>query len=651
MKVPIEWLKDFVNINIKADELASLLTMAGLETSVSAGNFLEVDILPNRGDCQSVLGVSREVCAVTGAKSKTSKTKIKEIKEKISSYLRVDVRDKKLCPRYMARVIKNVKIKESPQWLKERLESCGIRSINNVVDVTNYILLGYGQPMHAFDADKLQSLSGSFKQIIVRRASDCEPFKTLDGGEHKLTRDMLVIADLERIVAIAGVMGGKNTEVSDSTTTIVLESAYFNPLSISKTSKETKLRTESSARFEKAVDWNMVGRALDLGAQLIAELGNGDVLSGIIDIAEKRSAPKILDLRFSRLEQLLGIKIFPEVAVKILRRLGFKIIKKDNKKLKVEVPSFRISDIEREIDLIEEISRINGYDKILTTMPTFIKKSLGDDTLDKVSYIKEILAGSGLYEVQTFSIVDPNNADGSALKISNPMTSEASVMRTDIISGLLKVISHNIRHQINDIRIYEVGKIFMPGTPHQEKDIIAGAITFPKSSYFDVKGIVENLLYEFVDCFYVSSVNNNLLHPNESGEIKDIGWFGLLHPEVSKKWNFRQDIFVFQLDLTALFLAKKEKRNSKLPRFPKVERDLAMFVSSNSSHQKIVDLIKKFGGEFLEEVELFDIYKNSRAYRLSFRDKNSTLTDDIVNEKFNTIQKALEEHLGVEIRR
>ncbi|OGC22167.1 phenylalanine--tRNA ligase subunit beta [candidate division WOR-1 bacterium RIFOXYC2_FULL_37_10] len=651
MKVSIEWLKDFVNINMKAEELADRLTMAGLETFVHSFNVLDVDILPNRGDCQSVLGISREVCAITGTKPRVDKIKVRETKEKISSYLKVDIRDKKLCSRYMARVIKNVKIKESPAWLKGRLEAFGIRSINNVVDVTNYILLGYGQPMHAFDADKLHFRSGGLKQIIVRKASTDEAFKTLDGTDHKLAKDMLVISDSERAIALAGVMGGKNTEVSETTTNIILESAYFNPVSISRTAKEVKLRTESSSRFEKGVDLNMVEEALDRGAQMIADLSGGEILSGRIDIKEKKRDQKLLELRFSRMDQVLGIKILPEVAIKILKRLGFEIIKKETKKIKVGVPSFRAGDIEREIDLIEEVSRINDYNKILPTMPRFVKKALGEDSLDKISRVKDILIGCGLYEAQTFSIVHPESAGVGALKISNPMVYEESVMRTDIIPGILKVISHNARHQEDDIRIFEVGKVFVPGDPHHEKEIVAGAITFANSSYFFIKGVVETLISEFIDEFEVSPVQNNWVHPNESAKIDNIGWFGLLHPEAAKKWDFGQKIFVFQIDLEELLKAKKDKKFSKLPKFPRVKRDLAMFVSPQSSHKEIINLIKDVGGEILEEVKLFDVYKNSRAYTISFRDKNATLTDDVVSERFLAIQKELEDKLGVQIRK
>lgn len=663
MKIPFEWLKEFVNISETPDSIAAKLPLTGLEVSVIENELnpknpiLEVDILPNRGDCQSVLGVAREVSAAFNSKLKFKKAKVREVSKRTSSVLKVEMRDYKLCPRYMARVIENIKVKESPEWIKKRLIAYGIRPINNIVDVTNYFLIALGQPMHAFDLNKLQAIKGDLKQIIIRRANPEEKLVTLDGVERALEKEMLVIADSERAIALAGVMGGANTEVSDNTTSIILESAYFDSISISKTSKVTKLRTEASIRFEKGVDWNMVEEALDKAAALISELSGGNVLYQKIDAKDKIRRPKVIELRHERVLKLLGVSIAPEISLKIIKKLGFKILKKDSKKIKVEIPSFRDHDIEREIDLIEEVARINGYNKIPVTISRIGKSSIILDNHSKISHIKEILVGTGLFEIHTFSIVNPKDAQDNAFKITNPLTYEESVLRTSIIPGILKVVSHNLRHQVDDIRIFEIGKIFIPGKEHQEKQLLSGAICYPNAAYFDIKGIMAVLLAEFTGDWEAIKVHDSLFHPNKSAGIfiKDtnetIGAFGLLHPEVLKKCDFSNEIFIFDIDLDKLLGLAKIKTYKSLPKFPKIERDIAMFVPEGVNYKDIVSLIKETSGDILESVRLFDIYKNSQAYRLSFRDKNATLTDEIVNEKVSYILTALGNKFKVQIRR
>lgn len=639
------------------------------------GCVLDIDVLPNRGDCLSILGVAREISAVTGIKLKNPKSEIRNPKQYRNSKfeIKIEVKDKELCPRYMARMVEGIEVKESPEWLKNRLLLAGLRPINNIVDVTNYLLIELGQPLHAFDA----SLIGGQK-IIVRRAGSGEKLKTLDGVGRKLEKDMLVIADAERAIALAGVMGGANTEVSGSTTAIVLESAYFNPVSINKTSKEIKLRTESSIRFEKGVDWEMVEASLECAARMIAELAGGKVLSGRIDIKSRERKPKVLELRQERLNKVLGIKVPLREALKILEKLNFRKVKLNSKKLKVKVPTWREGDIEQEIDLIEEIARLNGYDKIKTSMPQVREEAVENNRQVILRRIREVLTGCGLFEAQTFSLVDPKMADEEALRIRNPLTPEESVLRTDMVPSLLKAVSYNLRHQAEEVQLFEIGSVYLLSEPAaerrgsekvnrevysqvhfpDEKLVLAGALAGGGVDFYQVKGVLDNLLSEFSLSYKLETTMNRKYHPGKSAAIilgsknKLLGQFGQLHPEMQKKWDLTPEVYIFEVDLIALSASyKADKRYKSLPKYPKVDRDIAMFVPRGITSGTIIATIKETGGELVEDVQLFDEYKNSQAYRISFRDAQKTLTDEVVNQMSCVIQDELTGKLKVQIRK
>ena len=665
MKVPIEWLKELVSFRAGPDQLAEMLTMAGLETMVLPDDVLEIDILPNRSDCWSVRGIAREVSALTKFKTKSIKFKIKESSRKIDSYVKVEVRDKDLCPRYMARVIEKVKVGESPEWVKKKIERAGLRPINNVVDVTNYFLHEIGQPMHAFDAALIEE-----QRIIIRRANPGEKVVTLDGKEHTLESDVLVIADPKKIIAVAGVMGATNTEVSASAETIILESAYFNPVSIHKTSKFLKLRTDSSVRFEHGVDWIAVEEALDRGAALIAELGRGEVLRGKVDVKAKVAKPKVVELRLSRLNQILGGEVPSGEVVSILKRLGFRVWKIDNRKLKVEIPFFRAMDIEREIDLIEEAARIYGFGRIEATMPNTAFSGKGIDRDDILrSKVREAMVGCGFNEVQAYSMLGPKDFENTgipvekAVKISNPLAIEESIMRTHILPGLLKALTHNQNRQIENVFIFEIGKVFSPskGKLPEEKWVLGGVATGSpfmsaldkgEVDYFYVKGVVENLYRGLgVELPRLMETENFLLQPGKAAAIEGIGIFGALHPDIQRNYEFSKPVFFFELDLDALFkLIPKGKRYLPLPKFPRVSRDISMFIPADLENQMIIELIKKVGGDLVEDVFPFDKYKDSVAYRIVYRDPEKTLTEDKVNQKHSEIIQALASKLMVRIR-
>ncbi|NQU16553.1 MAG: phenylalanine--tRNA ligase subunit beta [Candidatus Saganbacteria bacterium] len=615
------------------------------------GIVLDLDVLPNRGDLQSIIGVAREVAAVLNDKIQNPNVKLIETNRKVN--IKVEVKDKELCPRYMARVIEGVKIKDSPQWIKEKLLLSGVRPINNVVDITNFVLLEYGQPLHAFDADKVD-------KIVVRKAKAGEKIKTLDEQELKLDSGILVIADSKKPIAVAGIMGGIGTEVALNTQNILLESAFFNPISINKTSQMLKLRSESSVRFGKGVDWDGVAAALDRAAQLIAELGEGKILAGKIDKKAKSRKCKQLAIRVENTNRLLGTKLKAAEIIKILGRLGFKKIKSSMKSVTVSVPLSRFGDIEREVDLVEEVARIYGYDKIDTTISR-VSQELSTDAFEKNSRkIKEILAGAGLYEVQTFSILDPKYPERLGLEadyipIANPLTEDESVLRTIMLPSILKAVDHNLRHQIDDLGIFEVGKVYHKAKSYVETNMLAGALTGQGADFFALKGIIETLLFEFGSSKF-ESIQSNLLHPGQSAGIifenKAVGWFGELNPDISKRYDFKKPVYVFEINLEVLFSAiKLTKKCKPLPKFPKSDRDVAMFIKDSVTHAGILETIREVGGSMVEDIQLFDVYKNSRAYRITYRDKNRTLTVDEVNAKHEEILKSLTTKLGVELRK
>lgn len=661
MRVPLEWLKDLVKFKQSPSQLARLLTMAGLETIVEPGNILEVDIIPNRSDCWSIRGIAREVAALTKLKVQSSKLKVKEISKKATSVVDVEVKDKDLCPRYMARVVEDITIGPSPDWLKKRLAAVNIRSINNVVDVTNYLLMELGQPMHAFDAGLIAD-----NKIIVRRAKSGEKIKALDENEYELHSDMLVIADTEKPIAIGGVMGGANSEVRETTKTIVLESAFFDSVCVHKTSKSLKLRSESSVRFERGVDWVAVEEALDRAASMIAELGEGKVLAGKIDQKSKVRKSKVVTLRPERVNRILGTDISQVEMAGALKRLGFKVTGN-----KVAIPLFRAADIYREIDLIEEIARIYGYDKIKATMPntSFTGKQVDREDIFH-QQVRQVMVGCGLIEAQTDSMVGPKDLElagldaSKAIKIDNPLIVDQSCMRTMVAPSLFTVLQHNLNRQIEDVFVFEVGKTYHPSKNKlpDEKWVLAVAMTGSpflsaldkmQINYSYLKGILENLFTALgINDAKFAGTNHHLLQPGRAAMVEGLGIVGELHPEIGRNYGFEKPVGFFEIDLSELFKRAAVQRKYKpLPKFPSVSRDIAMFVPQGVANQLIISTIKKVGGQLVENVYLFDRYKDSQAYRVVFRNPERTLTDQEVKAKHEEIVKTIESKLSVRIRR
>ncbi|MEM7007954.1 MAG: phenylalanine--tRNA ligase subunit beta [Thermodesulfobacteriota bacterium] len=638
----------------------------------------EVGITPNRPDCLSVIGVAREVAALTGNTVKHPDETVEESGDDINQIAKVELVDPEKCPRYSCRVINDVKIGPSPDWLKRRLEASDIRSINNVVDITNFVLLEYGQPLHAFDYDLLED-----HKIVVRAATNGEILKTLDDVERKLTENDLLICDGKKPVALAGVMGGANTEVSENTKNVLLESAYFDPVTVRKTSKATGLRSESSYRFERGVDPNAVVKALNRAAELIRELGEGQIARGEIDQYPNPIAPNEVTLSLDRANKALGTNIKAEDINRIATGLEFEEVKAQNGEYTFKIPTFRV-DITREIDLIEEAARLYGYNNIPTTLP---QVAMSSDTLNTNKLVqdqlKQVLVASGFYEVINYSFEDHEMlslvSKSDALKILNPLTTETSVMRTSMLPGILKNAVLNLNHQEQDLRLFEIGRVYLPNQDSElpnEIRKIAALATGKRApefwgkeefDFFDFKSILERgfqALIRWEDVEFENAQEIGFLHPGKSALIKvgdrELGYIGELHPDLSEKLDISNKVYVLEIDLDQISAIAKDKTKSfkPLPKFPSVRRDIALIVDESVPASGILEEINKIGSNLIEDAAIFDVYtgehvdegKKSVAVSLQLRAADKTLTEEEVNKVQEKTLKKLGLALGAELR-
>ncbi|MGE4284393.1 MAG: phenylalanine--tRNA ligase subunit beta [Clostridia bacterium] len=634
-------------------------------------NIVEFEITSNRPDCLSVIGLAREAAVTFDKEFKLPEVKVQEAGGNINDYACIEVLAPDLCPRYTARVIKNIKIAPSPKWMRDRLRAAGVRPINNIVDITNYVMLEFGQPMHAFD---LNDVNGN--KIIVRRAKEEEVLHTLDEQERRLDSSMLVIADEEKAVGIAGVMGGLNSEITENTKAILFESATFQGSSVRLTAKKLGIRTEASARFEKGLDVNNTIPALERACQLVVELGAGQVVSGIIDINNSSKKPIELSLRPEKINMFIGTKLSKEYMTEILQKLGFEV---NIDKMIVTVPTFR-PDVEAEADIVEEIARIYGYDKIQPTLlsgeATQGKKSYKQQLEDK---IKACMIAQGLSEIVTYSFTSPkvfdlmNISEDSELRkvvsISNPLGEENSIMRTTTLSGMLEVLSRNYNHRVEKVRFFELGSIYIPKSvpieelPEEKLDLTLGA--YGNIDFYDIKGAVEELLYILGVKEYdlEPEKNNPSFHPGRTAKVfiqgEELGILGELHPGVLENYEISTRAYAAMLDFNTLLKhANLTAEYKPLPKYPAVTRDIAMLVKDEVMVKQIENIIKQHSGKILEDVKLFDVYKGKQipegmksvAYSIIFRASDRTLTDEEINKMFNKIVNSLKEQLGAELR-
>ena len=692
MKLTFNWLTEWVDFRGTPEELVKLLTMAGLE--VEAANplrepetdredfFLEIAVTPNRGDCLGVAGIAREVAALTGAKLKSAPTSASKKDARIGKRIAIRIEDPKLCARYAARIIDQVTIRPSPVWLRYRLEACGIRAINHVVDVTNYVMLETGQPLHAFDWDRLPE-----KNIVVRLARENKKFTTLDGVERELAHEDLLICSGEKPVALAGVMGGMDTEVCDSTSSILLESANFSPSSVRRTAKRLALHSEAAHRFERGVDPEGAVKALDRAIWLIKAIAGGSEMGGVVDEHPGRLRRLALRLRQERIEQLLGVGMEPQRAQTLLTALGLKVERRQKgHSFKVSVPARR-SDLTREADLIEELARLNGYQNIPTTLPLVKIAAKYDPRLAWERKLRSLLSGEGLNEVINlpFTSEELNRCFGglwapeaTAVAVRNPLAKENGEMRRSLLPGLIENLRFNRTHAAPSFHAYQLGKVFrlVAGAGSDEKTSLGALLSGPRArhglrlreqaapEFLDCKGLVEAIieLFRLAGAVTWSRASAGFLHPGKSATLRfnddDLGYLGELHPDLAERFDASQ-VQVFELDFDKLLQYAPRRIAAKpLPRFPAVERDVAIVVDRDFAAQQVIDWIHDLGEPLIEHAEVFDQYigtpipdgKKSLAYRVLYRAASKTLTDSEINELHQRVVDRLGKTFGVERR-
>ena len=640
----------------------------------------DLEVTPNRPDLNSVIGIAREIAAVAGTSLKIPEIKIQEAKSKVTDLVSVKVDDATLCPRYTARVIKGVKIGPSPDWLRQALEKTGIRSINNVVDVTNYVLLETGQPLHAFDYHLIACGAEGKPTIVVRRAKDGEKFKTLDNVERTLTGEMLLIADEQKGIALAGIMGGANTEINDSTKDVLIESAYFSPTNIRRTSKALSLRSESSYRFERGADIGICDWASRRAAQLILETAGGELADGVVDVYPSEIKPKEIELRFQKTTALLGIPISHAEQISYLTSLGLALSEQSPGICKFKVPSFRV-DLKRDVDLIEEIGRLYGIEKIPATPP---RNAIGinafDAVYDQIAEARRILTGLGLNEAQGQTLVahaECGVKTEEQVGLANPLSSDMDVLRPGLLTGLIHSLQHNVSRKNYDVALFEIGRAFVLPTGTEENhaaiaitgqragNFWSGSERDAKFDVFDLKGIIEEFLEQFglrgvvfakrpeSTGFFLESATISL-----GGRVA-LGELGQLSPALAKKYDLRDPVFLAELNLGQLIARRNPAKSFKpLPQFPAIRRDAAILVPEATTHDSVLQAVKQSKPTNLESVELFDVFRGknvpdgqkSLAYAFTYRSPEKTLTDAEVNVTHAKILEAFKAQLHATVR-
>ena len=646
---------------------------------------IDISITPNRPDCLCVIGVAREIAALTHQKVRYPFPSLSGKGEEIHQKTSVTILDPDLCPRYVARMIEGVKIGPSPHWMRNRLEKVGIRSINNVVDMTNFVMMEWGQPLHAFAFELLEE-----GRIVVRRAQVGEEFVTLDGVKRTLDGEMLMICDGVKPVAIAGVMGGLNSEIKEDTKTVLLESAYFDPMSNRRTSKQVGLETEAAYRFGRGVDYGGCLSVANRAAQLIQELAGGRVVEGAVDAYPKPLKPRPIRLRLQRVHQVLGTEITAKQVKTCLEDLELDVQGGDGDFLVVTPPSFR-GDLEREIDLIEEVARLDGYERIPITLP---KGPPSPEVKNRELLLEReaigILLHHGYHEVITYSFSSPASGDLIGLmpddmrrryvKILNPLAEDFSVLRTTLISGLMETARYNLSRKNSNLKLFELKKVFIPQEgerlPREIKYLAGLAIGFDQDphwafsprqvDFFDVKGCVEDLLeaLQIKGIKFSRAGDIPYLHPGKASKVflgeEVLGALGEVHPQVLSHYEIHGKAYLFEIDFEQVVRwAREERRFQPLAKFPAVYRDLSMVVDDALEAEKLVETIWTFQQPFIDEVNLFDIYrgapipegKKGVSCRIRYQAHDRTLTDEEVNQYHEKVIARLREAFRVELRR
>ena len=657
----------------------------------------DLEVTPNRPDLNSVIGIAREIATVTGnalkipsvggasvpaSRSLETTTAREDARPTAADLVSVRIEDAEICPRYNARVVKGVKIGPSPAWLRDTLEKVGIRSISNVVDVTNYVMLETGQPLHAFDYHLIAKGADGKPTIVVRRATAGEKFKTLDNQERTLTNEMLLIADETKGIALAGVMGGANTEINSSTVDVLLESAYFARVNIRRTSKLLGLRSESSYRFERGADVGICDWANQRAAQLILETAGGQLAEGVVDVYPKRVEPKQITLRFSKCKDLLGIGISHAEQIAFLTRMGLDVTQQEPGECTFSIPSWRV-DLKRPVDLIEEVSRLFGVDKIPSTPPRGAHGANEFDPIyDQIGEARRILTGIGLNEAQGQTLIAKSECrikNEELVTLANPLSSDMDVLRPSLLPGLIHSLRHNVSRKNYDVALFEIGRVFtnVNGQIKENRSVaiaLTGQRALPfwsgderdaKFDAYDLKGLVEEFLEQFGlrgVAFGKRAESTALFLESAAvtlGGKLPLGELGQLLPALAKKYDLRDAVFLAEFNLDLLLSKRNPAKSFKaLPQFPSSCRDVAMLVPETVMHEAVLSAVKQAKAANLEAVELFDVFRGkhvpagqkSLAYAFTYRAADKTLTDGEVNSAHEKIVVAFKTQLSATFR-
>ncbi len=716
MKYSYKWLKELSGTKKSPQQLAEVLNLRAFEvegmepfdTAQGKKDYLmEIKVLADRGhDCLSHIGMAREICAIENRKLQYNFHKLPKLKRRSGgASLQVDIKDKKLCPRYIGAVMTNIKIQPSPKWMQERLMAAGLRPINNIVDATNYVMLETGQPLHAFDFDKLankERMKNELTRIIVRKAKKGEKIKLLDGGEKILSSSDLVIADSEKALAIAGIKGGAEAEINKNTKTIVLESANFNPIAVRKSRIRLELKTDSSDRFEKEIDPNLAEAAMALAIEIIGKFGGK--LEGAVDVYPNKIKPWKIKLDLDYVNKLLGEDIPAKNVIKILNSLELKVphlsrphpprryrrdtlSQRERGSVVVEIPTFRL-DLKTQEDLIEEIGRIYGYEKIKPQAPrAAVQTPPANENRLFERQVKNILAGKGFSEVYNYSFYGRRDAGLAELgtiehlELENPMNPDQTLMRVSLIPGILKNAAYNLKY-FDDFRIFEIGKVYWPDKAvlPEEKGMLVGAVISNQKSkiknqkaveFYELKSYIDALMDKLgIDDYYYDTFDATpadtpvtLWHASRSAAVKiegsddEVGFIGEINPLVLANFDIHKRVAVFEFDLEKLReVSEGEREYRPISKYPTVTRDLSMVTPGGILVDEILGTIQKAGGKLVQDVDLFDIFdfadgSSSYAFHIIFGADSRTLESREVDELMKKISSSLEKDLGVKVRK
>jgi phenylalanyl-tRNA synthetase beta chain len=685
MLISYNWLKELTNTGLRPHELRERLTMVGLAIDAvethADDSVLDVEVPSNRPDCLSHVGIAREVAVIEKKELQLPSSRSAKAEGKSADLTSVEINDVDLCPRYAARLVRGVKIGPSPDWLMKRLEAIGQRPINNVADITNYVLHELGQPLHAFD---FQKLSG--KRIVVRRAAHGEKLRTLDGVDRELTDEMLVIADAEKAVALAGIMGGEDSEISTSTTDVLIESAYFDPNSVRRTARRLGMDTEASRRFERGADRVNVLRAQERCVELICELAGGVATEDVIDVYPEPHVPRVVEFRPDRVKELTSLTVERDTIVRILTGLGFKSDYLPLEKFTAEVPSWRI-DVDQEEDLVEEIARHSGYDKIASELPPSNIPGEYQPSEMKQRSLRLALNASGYDEAITFSFIARNEqfellpalSQQEQTELKNPIIEDATWMRSSLLPGLMNSLRHNLNHGIRDVRLFEIGRVFgvsmdgeLPEEPLALAMIATGAAVEENKAqadrdldFFDVKGALEAAV-DWMNASPLVFTNTAAKHlrAGQAASIKradgvEIGTIGRLAESIAAAYKFRQPVYVMELDLGSLLSGPARGiQYSPLPRYPSVMRDISLLLNRTVALDDILSTVRNQRVADCRNVMLVGTFaganippdKRSVTLRLEYRSDERTLRDEEVEERHAQLTSSLLQTFAAEQR-